>query len=52
MNGPLQECRPHALVDFIFAGAHAAKGDEFFIYAVVYAVYFVPWLVLRRRGKP
>lgn len=46
--------RMHLLI-FFFAGAHAAKLDGFFIYAVVYAVYFFPWWVLRSKavkGKP
>ncbi|MEX2043779.1 MAG: DUF6498-containing protein [Opitutus sp.] len=39
--------RMHLLI-FFFAGAHAAKLDGFLVYAVVYAVYFFPWRVLRR----
>lgn len=39
--------RMHLLI-FFFAGAHAAKADNFLVYAVVYAVYFFPWRMLRR----
>jgi hypothetical protein len=39
--------RMHLLI-FFFAGAHFARLDSFLVYAVVYAVYFFPWRVLRR----
>jgi len=38
--------RMHLLI-FFFAFAHFAKLDNFAVYAVVYAVYFFPWRVLR-----
>ncbi len=40
--------RMHLLI-FFFAGASFAKLDSFFIYVVVYAVYFFPWKLLRRK---
>lgn len=39
--------RLHLLI-FFFAFAHFAKLENFFVYAVVYAAYFLPW---RLRGK-
>ncbi|MBI2814159.1 MAG: hypothetical protein HYX71_07730 [Opitutae bacterium] len=39
--------RLHLLI-FFFAGAHLAKLDNFLVYAVVSAVYFFPWRLLRR----
>lgn len=39
--------RLHCLI-FFFAAAHFAKLDNFLVYAVVYAVYFFPWRLLRR----
>ena len=39
--------RMHLLI-FFFAFAHAAKLDSFAVYAVVYAVYFFPWRLVRR----
>ena len=38
--------RMHLLI-FFFAFAHFAKLENFAIYAVVYAVYFFPWRLLR-----
>jgi len=38
--------RMHLLI-FFFAGAYAAKADNFLVYTVVYAVYFFPWRVVR-----
>ena len=38
--------RLHLLI-FFFAGAHFARLDNFLVYAVVYAVYFFPWRLLR-----
>lgn len=39
--------RLHLLI-FFFAGAHFAKLDGFPVYAVVYAVYFFPWRLLKK----
>ena len=39
--------RLHLLI-FFFAGAHFMKLDSFVVYAVVYAVYFFPWRVVKR----
>jgi hypothetical protein len=39
--------RMHLLI-FFFAGASFAKLDSFIVYAVVYAVYFFPWKLLRK----
>lgn len=39
--------RMHLLI-FFFAAAHFARLDHFFVYAVVYAVYFFPWRLLRK----
>ncbi|MSU65665.1 MAG: hypothetical protein EXS38_06105 [Opitutus sp.] len=39
--------RMHLLI-FFFAAAHFAKLDNFAVYAVVYAVYFFPWRMLRK----
>lgn len=42
--------RLHLLI-FFFAAAHFAKLGSFLVYAVVYAVYFFPWrLVKKNRG--
>ncbi len=38
--------RLHLLI-FFFAAAHFLKLDSFLVYAVVYAVYFFPWRLLR-----
>lgn len=38
--------RMHLLI-FFFAAAHVLRWENFWIYAVVYAVYFFPWRVLR-----
>lgn len=43
--------RLHLLI-FFFAGAHFAKLDSFAVYAVVYAVYFFPWRLVRRTAPP
>ena len=40
--------RMHALI-FFFAFAHFARLDNFVVYAVVYATYFFPWRLVRRR---
>jgi hypothetical protein len=42
--------RMHVLIVF-FVGAHFAGLDDFIVYAVVYAVYFFPWRLLRRREQ-
>lgn len=48
MMGPYKNViRLHLLI-FFFAFAHFAKLESFLIYAVVYAVYFFPWRLLRR----
>ena len=39
--------RLHLLI-FFFAFAHFAKLDNFLVYAVVYAVYFFPWRLLKK----
>lgn len=39
--------RMHLLI-FFFAAAAFAKLDNFFVYAVVYAVYFFPWRLVRK----
>ena len=39
--------RMHMLI-FFFAFAHFAGLDSFVVYAVVYAVYFFPWRLVRR----
>jgi hypothetical protein len=39
--------RMHLLI-FFFAFAHFARLENFAVYAVVYAVYFFPWRVLRK----
>lgn len=40
--------RMHLMI-FFFAFAHFAKLENFAVYAVVYAVYFFPWRLVRRR---
>lgn len=48
MMAPYQNViRMHLLI-FFFAGAAFAKLDHFAVYAVVYAVYFFPWRLLKR----
>jgi hypothetical protein len=42
--------RLHALI-FFFAFAFFVRLDNFLVYAVVYAVYFFPWRLVRR-GRP
>ncbi|HUR56256.1 MAG TPA: DUF6498-containing protein [Opitutaceae bacterium] len=42
--------RMHLLI-FFFVGAHFLRLENFIVYAVVYAVYFFPWRLLRRE-KP
>jgi hypothetical protein len=39
--------RMHLLI-FFFAFAHFAKIDNFAVYAVVYAVYFFPWRLVKK----
>jgi len=39
--------RMHLLI-FFFAFCHAMKMDSFFVYAVVYFVYFVPWKEMKK----
>jgi hypothetical protein len=51
MVGPYKNViRLHMLI-FFFAFAHFAKLDHFLIYAVVYAVYFFPWRLLRKPSE-
>ena len=48
MWGPYRNvARIHVLIFFFFF-AHFAKLDNFAVYAVVYAVYFFPWRLVRR----
>jgi hypothetical protein len=42
--------RMHLLI-FFFAFAHFARLENFFVYAVVYAVYFFPWRLVKK-AKP
>lgn len=44
----LNVVRMHLLI-FFFAATYALKLDGFWIFAVVFAVYFFPWRLLRRR---
>jgi hypothetical protein len=44
----LKVVRMHLLI-FFFAFAHFAGLDNFAVYGVVYAVYFFPWRLLKRR---
>jgi len=39
--------RMHMLI-FFFAAAHLAKLDNIVVYAIVYAVYFFPWRLVRK----
>jgi hypothetical protein len=41
--------RLHLLI-FFFAAAHIARLDNFLVYAVVYAVYFFPWRLVKKFG--
>jgi len=41
--------RLHLLI-FFFAAAHFLRLDHFWVYAVVYAVYFFPWRLLKRES--
>ena len=43
--------RMHLLI-FFFAFAHFAKLDNFLVYAVVYAVYFFPWSLVKKSPAP
>lgn len=43
--------RMHLLIFFFFF-AHVARLENFAVYAVVYAVYFFPWRVLRTASPP
>lgn len=43
--------RLHLLI-FFFGVAHFARLENFVVYAVVYAVYFFPWRLLRRGAAP
>ena len=43
--------RMHMLIFFFFF-AHFAKLENFAVYAVIYAVYFFPWRLVRRASSP
>jgi hypothetical protein len=43
--------RMHMLIFFFFF-AHFAKLENFAVYAVIYAVYFFPWRLVRRAKSP
>ncbi len=43
--------RMHMLIFFFFF-AHFARLDNFPVYAVIYAVYFFPWRLVRRSSTP
>jgi hypothetical protein len=43
--------RMHVLIFFFFF-AHFAHLESFYVYAVVYAVYFFPWRLLRKTAVP
>jgi hypothetical protein len=43
--------RMHLLI-FFFVFVHIAKLDNFLVYAVVYAVYFFPWRLVKREKTP
>jgi len=48
MMGPYKNViRLHLLI-FFFAFASFAKMENFLVYAVVYAVYFFPWRLLKK----
>ena len=51
MMAPYQGVMRMHLLIFFFAFARFAMLDNFFVYAVVYAVYFFPWRVLRAAGN-
>src|SRR5206468_7762308 len=42
--------RMHLLIFFFFF-AHLARLENFAVYAVIYAVYFFPWRLLRRASQ-
>lgn len=48
MTTPYKNVMRLHLLLFFFAFAHFAKLDSFLIYAVVYAVYFFPWSLIKR----
>jgi hypothetical protein len=42
----------HLLI-FVFAGVHFLEIESFLLFALVYAVYFFPWHMLKKDGtKP
>ena len=49
MNPYKNVMRMHLLI-FFFAAAHFAKLESFIVYAVVYAVYFFPWRLVKREA--
>jgi hypothetical protein len=48
MMGPYRNVMRMHLLIFFFAAAHFARLENFLVYAVVYAVYFFPWRMVRR----
>ena len=48
MMEPYKNVMHMHLLIFFFAIAHFAKLENFLVYAVVYAVYFFPWRLLKR----
>jgi hypothetical protein len=49
VSGPyLQVMRMHVVI-IAFGAVHAARRESFAVFAVIYALYFFPWRLLRRR---
>jgi hypothetical protein len=49
VTGPyLQVMRMHVVI-IAFGAVHAAQRESFAVFAVIYALYFFPWRLLRRR---
>jgi hypothetical protein len=40
--------RMHFVI-ILFGAVHAARRESFLVFAVIYAVYFFPWRLLRER---
>jgi hypothetical protein len=52
VTGPyLQVMRMHVVI-IAFSAAHAAQRESFGVFAVIYALYFFPWRLLRRDAAP
>jgi hypothetical protein len=48
VSGPyLQVMRMHVVI-IAFGAVHAARRESFAVFAVIYALYFFPWRLLRR----